>query len=40
MHSISSAHKFLRTSLEKYRPLFITEVCAFSPSSIPTISKL
>ena len=40
MHCISSAHKLLRTSLEKHRPLSITEVCAFSPSSIPTISKL
>ena len=40
MHSISSAHKLLRTSLEKHRPFSITEVCAFSPSSIPTISKL
>ena len=40
MHCISSAHKLLRTSLEKYRPLSITEVRAFSPSSIPTISRL
>ncbi len=40
MHSISSAHKLLRTSLEKHRPFSITEVCAFSPSSIPTISRL
>ena len=40
MHSISPAHKLLRTSLEKHRPLSITEVCAFSPSSIPTISRL
>ena len=39
MHSISSAHKLLRTSLEKHRPFFITEVRAFSPSSIPTISR-
>ena len=39
MHSISSAHKLLRTSLKKYRPFFITEVCAFSPSSIHTISR-
>ena len=39
MHSISSAHKLLRTSLEEHRPFSITEVCAFSPSSIPTISS-
>ena len=38
-HSISSAHKLLRTSLEKHRPFFITEVRAFSPSSIHTISR-
>ena len=39
MHSISSTHKLLRTSLEKYRPFSITEVRAFSPSSIHTISR-
>ena len=40
MHCISSAHKLLRTSLEEHRPFFITEIRAFSPSSIHTISRL